>query len=192
MSDTRLALAQALKAELAHTELARVKVVQICRRAGITRQSFYYHFADVLDLAVWTFQQEVANHIFAHANLAQWSKGFAQLLTYLQHNRKQTYAVIRSLNLVDVEQFFYDAFRRMMEAIVSEVGAQMPQLRSTDRRFVVDHFTLSVLGHFFHWLATGMEEDPHKLAADLRFILDGGVKQALQRLAAAPLQRGDW
>lgn len=165
--------------------MARVKVVQICRRAGVTRQSFYYHFADVLDLALWTFQQEVANHIFAHANLAQWSQGFAELLTYLQENHDQTYAVIRSLRLVEFEQFFYDAFRRMMEAIVSEVGAQMSQLRSTDRRFVVDHFTLSVLGHFLHWLATGMEEDPQKLADELRFILDGGVKQALQRLAAS-------
>ena len=55
MSDTaartRLALGQALKDELETTPLNRVTVRRLTQATGITRQAFYYHFADVYDLA---------------------------------------------------------------------------------------------------------------------------------------------
>ena len=74
-STTRQLLSVALKDQLRSTPLDKVTVSSLTAQAGITRQTFYYHFADVYDLAVWVFEQEVANHIMEHASYSEWAKG---------------------------------------------------------------------------------------------------------------------
>lgn len=101
---------------------------------------------------------------------------------YLADHREQTYAVTESLGLRHLERFFYYNLRKMMRAIVTELSGDLT-LRPADRSFIVDHFTLTVLGHLLHWLAGGMRTDPVRLAGDLEFILHGQVRQALERLA---------
>ena len=96
--DTRTRLARALQRQLATISLDRVTVSCLAREAGVTRQAFYYHFADVADLAVWTFQTEVADHILAHRTRAQWADGFLQLMSYMQDHADQSHAVLEALS----------------------------------------------------------------------------------------------
>lgn len=175
-------LGRGLKEMLVETSLDKVTVAALCRRCGLTRQTFYNHFGDIRELAVWVFTTEVANHILSHASLAEWEEGFERLLVYLADHREQTYAVTESLGLRDLERFFYYNLREMMRAIVAELSGDLT-LRPADRSFIVDHFTLTVLGHLLHWLAGSMRTDPMRLAGDLEFILHGQVRQALERLA---------
>ena len=68
---TKELLAGALKEQLADTPLDRVTVAGLVRQVGITRQAFYYHFANVYELAAWLFEQEIADHIMAHATYSE-------------------------------------------------------------------------------------------------------------------------
>lgn len=69
-------LGRALKEMLAETSLDKVTVAALCRRCDLTRQTFYNHFGDIRELAVWVFTSDVANHILSHASLAEWEEGF--------------------------------------------------------------------------------------------------------------------
>ena len=126
---TRMALADALRKQLTHIPLAKITVSGLCEAAGVKRQTFYYHFADIYALAVWVFRQEVANRILANASYEDWSAGFCQMLEYLERNRVQTYAVVNSLSHKELEQFFFHALRPMMVAIVAQLtnDPDMPQ-----------------------------------------------------------------
>lgn len=64
---TQQALGHALKQALLETPLNRVTVRQLTEAAGVTRQTFYYHFTDVYDLTVWLFEEEIAHRILSHA-----------------------------------------------------------------------------------------------------------------------------
>lgn len=55
MKDVRFDLAYALKEEIQLRPLEKVTVSSICRRAHITRQTFYRHFLDKDDLVCWYF-----------------------------------------------------------------------------------------------------------------------------------------
>lgn len=184
----RKALAAALKQALATTSLDKITVAGLSRSAGVTRQAFYYHFLDVPDLAVWVFTTEVADHILAHRTRQAWAQGFVELLGYLRMHREQIYSVIRALSSVELEQFFYRHFRRMMASIVGEVEESLPDdarggLNPHDRQFIIDHYAIAVVGHLLHWLATDMRDDPRELVANLQGILDGGVLSSLKRFA---------
>ncbi|WP_026460800.1 TetR/AcrR family transcriptional regulator C-terminal domain-containing protein [Schaalia suimastitidis] len=186
-SPTRQALASALKTALRTTPLNKVTVRQLTDAAGLRRQTFYYHFADVYDLAVWLFKSEIADHILSHASYAQWSDGFLEMLVYLQQHREQSFAVISSLKHDDLELFFYQQLRTMTAAIVAELDGDLP-VKKDDREFIVQHYTLCVLGHLLHWLAREMRDDPYILVENIERILHGSVLRSLE-LFAAPQAR---
>lgn len=180
---SKVALAAALKRALATTPLAKVTVSGLAASAGVNRQTFYSHFSDVYDLARWVYTTEVASHIMAHASYAEWADGFSELLGYMKDHHDQAYAVIRSLKHDELERFFYRSLREMMQVIVGELEGDL-KLSRGDRQFVIDHYTLAVLGHLLHWLATDMHENPYLLIERLEFILHGSVRESLERFAA--------
>lgn len=179
---TKEALGLALKQQLEGRPLDKVTVSSLANQIGITRQAFYYHFADVYELAVWVFETEVANHIMAHASYGEWSDGFKAMLLYMQRHRDQVYAVVNSLSHRKLERFFYETLQAMMEAIVTELEADR-RLDFADRAFIIDHYRLSVLGHLLHWLADGMRVDPTELVDKLAIIMRGHVRESLDRFS---------
>ena len=156
--NTREKLGAALKDELRSTPITKVTVRRLTERAGVTRQAFYYHFPDVMSLGTWVFEREIVAHIMAHATYQEWSDGLCDLLVYMRQHHEQTYAVVSSLSRKEVEEFFYQAFREMMAAIITELEGQTPKqdtdndtatpvfspLSAQYRDFIIDHFTLSV------------------------------------------------
>lgn len=182
-NQTKHQLGLALKAELATTPIDRVTVAGLAKTCGITRQTFYYHFADVYELAIWVFETDIADHIMAHASYELWADGFLKMLHYMQEHDAQCYAVINTLTTEKLEQFFYYQLRNMMRAIVAELQGERV-LVAADRRFIIDHFSLSVLAHLLHWLARGMRDDPRPLVANLEYIMRGSVERALNLFAA--------
>ena len=182
---SKVALAKALKQALVTTPLAKVTVSGLAASAGVNRQTFYSHFSDVYDLARWVYTTEVANHIMAHASYAEWADGFSELLGYMKDHHDQAYAVIRSLKHAELESFFHQSLRQMMRVIVGELEGDL-RLKRADREFVIEHYTLAVLGHLLHWLATDMRENPYVLVERLEFVLHGAVRESLERFAARP------
>ena len=203
---TRERLGNALKEELRTTPLTKVTVRHLTEIAGVTRQAFYYHFPDVMSLATWVFEREIVTHIMAHATYREWSDGFCELLVYMSEHREQTYAVVSSLSRSEIEGFFYRAFREMMAAIITELEGETSErnvdggtatpvfspLSAQYRDFIIDHFTLSVVAHLFHWLNRDMQADPYILTENIEVIMHGSVATALDRYstdAPPPLVR---
>lgn len=60
---TRIALADALKEMTETMPLSRIRVVELCKRCGVDRRTFYYHFRDIYDLSAWIFDQNVNDAI---------------------------------------------------------------------------------------------------------------------------------
>lgn len=181
---TKARLATALKRELESTPLDRVTVAALAERAGISRQAFYYHFADILDLAVWTFEEDVANHIMDHASLAEWQDGYRTLLEYMDENFDQTSSVLRSLDHRERDRFFLAQFRQMMTAVINEIEAQTSTtvvLDEDDRQFIIDHYAAMMLGHFLQWISKPVREAPSVLVSRIAKVLAGSVKEALRR-----------
>ncbi|MGO1590495.1 MAG: TetR-like C-terminal domain-containing protein [Ancrocorticia sp.] len=181
-ANTKHALGGALKEQLETRPLAKVTVSSLAHQTGITRQAFYYHFADVYELAIWVFEMDIANHVMSHASYSEWADGFKTMLLYMQTHRDQVHAVVNSLSHRRLERFFYETLRAMMEAIVAELEGHRA-LDPADRAFIIDHFTLTVLGHVLHWVADDLAADPVQLVDKLATIMHGHVSEAIDRFA---------
>ncbi len=181
---TRERLGDALKEELKTIPITKVTVRRLTEVAGLTRQAFYYHFPDVMSLAAWVFERDIVAHIMAHASYEEWSDGFCDLLVYMSEHREQTYAVVSAMRRSEIEEFFFRAFREMMRSIITELEGSTP-VDPARRDFIIDHFTLSVVAHLFHWLNQGMRVDPYILTENIEVIMRGSVATALKRYSTA-------
>lgn len=179
---SRLALMDALWEALNEKPLSRVTVSELAAAANISRQTFYSHFSNVYELAEWGFHTEVTDRIVADASYADWADCFLMLLNFLKENREITYSISTSLSNDSLAEFFMGTMREVMVIIVDEIGADL-KLTKEDLDFVITHYTLAVVSHLMHWLATGMAQEPFKLASNLEFILNGTVRPSLERFA---------
>lgn len=184
-TDAKTMLAHALRDALQTVPLSKVTVSGLTRTAGVTRQAFYYHFADIRDLTVWVFKREVANQIEAHSTHEDWSEGLLAMLTWMQAHLEETRSVVSTLSMEDLQVFLYKQLRAVMEPIVDQLGADLT-VTEGDRMFITDHFTLAILGHISQWIATGMSADPYILTERIARILDGQVLRALTLFSEKP------
>lgn len=56
---TKQALAAAFEKLLEHMPYDEITVGTVARTCGLTRQTFYYHFHSLSDLATWQLRQEI-------------------------------------------------------------------------------------------------------------------------------------
>ena len=125
-TDAKTMLAQALRNALQTVPLSKVTVSGLTRTAGVTRQAFYYHFADIRDLTVWVFKREVADQIIAHATHEDWADGLLAMFTWMRNHPEETRSVIASLSMEDLQIFLYKQLRAVMEPIVDQHSADLP------------------------------------------------------------------
>lgn len=184
VAPAKLALAGALKNALRTEPLSRVTVSGLADAAGVHRQTFYAHFHDVYDLAAWVFTADIADRVLQDAGHETWAEGLTAFLRYLRDNRDEAVSVIDSLSHRELQLFLFHSLRRMMRAVTDDVERDL-RVRPEDRAFIVDHYTLAVLGHVIQWIATGMTDDPQELVDRLRFFMHGQVRESLERAATA-------
>ena len=184
-TDAKTMLEQALRDALQTVPLSKVTVSGLTRTAGVTRQAFYYHFADIRDLTVWVFKREVADQIIAHATHEDWADGLLAMFTWMRNHPEETRSVIASLSMEDLQIFLYKQLRAVMEPIVDPSSDGLT-VTADAHAFVTAHFTLSVLGHVSQWLATDMSADPAILTNRIARVLDGQVRRSLELFASSP------
>ena len=187
-TDTRVALAGALKARLRSQPLDKVTVTELVRDCGLTRQAFYYHFPDVRHLAVWVFETEVARRVRAFAAEEGWADGLVRLMLYMRENRSTTLGVINGVGQPGVERFLFRQMRPVTEAVMDQGGGG-PR-RAQDRVLVVDFYTSAVLAVVLRWVDDGMAEHPYRVVGDLEIMLHGAVQESVRRLDARAAPQG--
>ena len=108
-TDAKTMLAHALRDALQTVPLSKVTVSGLTRTAGVTRQAFYYHFADIRDLTVWVFKREVADQIITHASHEDWADGLLAMFVWMQNHPEETRSVVSSLGMEDLQIFLHSS-----------------------------------------------------------------------------------
>ena len=57
--DTKAAMAEALRTCMEHASIDRISIKAITDLCGLNRQTFYYHFRDIYDLAKWMYVHDI-------------------------------------------------------------------------------------------------------------------------------------
>ena len=155
---TKQALAGALKKLLEKRSLDKITVRDIVDSCGVNRQTFYYHFHNIYELMEWIIQNDADQILAETVDYSDWKKGIASVMTYLRKNRNLILNAYNSVSHEAVSEYLKRLLRPYVLQVVENEAKDLsiPPCQE-DIAFVVDIYTLAVVGILMEWIGRRME-----------------------------------
>ena len=171
--DTRDLIAKAAVSLLMDKKVKKLTVKDIVESCNITRQTFYYHFADIPDLLEWMLDRESEN--FMRETLAQGDAegGLRYLiLLYLQARPLLTQGM-KSNYGDEVERILREKLFELAEKI-SDIQGLYAHCSRQDRRLILRYHCMAIMGTLQNWTEEDTKNLDHNVHL-LYLLLTGGI-----------------
>lgn len=180
-STTKIAIAYALKALLEEQSFNKISVGDIAERAGINRQTFYYHFRDIYDLTEWIFLKSAEKVIKGNRTYETWQKGYLDVFLSVQKERAFVMNIYRHAPKDSLYRYLYSVTYSLLYGVVAElVKAEHLSVREEDKAFIANFFKYSFVGIVLEWLDNDMQDDPRVIVKRVDSLISGTMEQALK------------
>ena len=174
----------ALKALMARKPLDKITVAEIMRTCGMTRQHFYYHFADIYAAVRWLFEEEAVALLRQHEGVLLWQDGLVQLFRYLQENRAVCLCALHSISREHLKRFFQTDINAIIQNTIQEIAVQLHYPASDQKVVLLTRFYVGALASMMEdWLLGDIQESPEELIRFTDQLLRAHVLGAELRLA---------
>lgn len=151
-----------LKEMMKTLPLAEINVTELCRRCGLHRQTFYYHYQDIYDLLDTIFLTEELKKLDKATDAKSAIQG---LLDYVKHNFDFIIACYNSAARDLTEDFLFGKLNSKLFLLWnqpdSEVGLKRSQALKAARR--VANFSAMEFGYCFRDPKINLEKFVRKI-----------------------------
>ncbi|WP_155285903.1 TetR/AcrR family transcriptional regulator C-terminal domain-containing protein [Lacticaseibacillus zhaodongensis] len=173
---TKVQLADTLKMMMRTTPLDKITIDELTTKAGVTRNTFYYHFEDIYALLKWIYDQEIVSQMRAHAQIDEWHQAYQLLLDYIYDNREFCIASVHSVGRDLLERLLITVSSEMVQRVVTDADQELPRVLADD---IVNFYAIALVGQIIKWLIDGVVEPKSALMRRADIVLSGGIKNAI-------------
>ncbi|MGO4532130.1 TetR-like C-terminal domain-containing protein [Paenibacillus sp. 2TAF8] len=177
---TKTALAHSLKCLMEHMPLNKITVKHLVDDCGVNRQTFYYHFQDIYALLGWIYETEAVESIHAYRSYDMWTEGFYKIFCYIENNKAFCCNTLESLGRSHLDGYLYQVTHDLIMGVIDELACGI-KVRSEDKEFVVNFYTLAFTGMIIQWMRNDMKEPPKQIIDRLSELIEGNVLRALHK-----------
>lgn len=162
----------------------KVTVVDVTRKCGVNRNTFYYHFHDLNNLLDQIFSRE-EDRILAISsdNYASWEDSFSEGIRWIVENKVAIRNIYDSSGRDRLTAFLFRAGRTSARRFVS---AQVGDLRLSQQDYddVVHVFGVTITGLVIEWISSDMNDDPRMFVLRAAKAMRGSVRAVLEHIAS--------
>jgi AcrR family transcriptional regulator len=181
---TKRALSEALSEQLKEKPFEQITVTDIARKAGLNRQTFYYHFRDLYDLIAFSVKQRFHAILPDMESTEDWEFDLVTVLTALREERDSVYKLEHSLDQGYVKRFMREHISDLVGSFIMRTQSE-ERLTEEDCRLIAQFFGAGLIDILDSWVDEGMLEPPEHLVQRLSLFLTDSIETAVARLAEA-------
>ena len=171
-------LAEVLTEYMKTVSLEKITVKDIVERAGVSRQTFYYHFHDIYEVLEW-YMAEVTNEaIKKNSEKEEWIEGYTRILCWCRENKPVLMNIYSSVSRDTLEFYMNQLLYGYMIKRINYNSKKM-KVSEKQKEMVAKFYTMGINAITLEWMRTYMKEDPEELAAEVYIMLKGGSEKAL-------------
>ena len=156
---TEHALALALKDMMSHQPIDTISVLELSKKCGISRKTFYYHYHDIYDLLTQVFLEEKIPGI----NLAENYHSLIEcVFNYYKQNEEFINATVNSAGKELFFEFIYNVFYTAGLRFVTKIDTEK-KLSSSSKKSIArfyaygyGHSTVYYLSNYRHKTLQGL------------------------------------
>jgi len=179
---TKQALASSLRELMEEIPFDKISVTQICKRCGMNRKSFYYHFKDKYDLVNWIFDTEftflASSGASSEACAERWDF-IEKACVYFYENRN----FYRKVLQIQGQNSFLDHFTEYIQPVLKSRLTDLIGNEQADE-FSINFFADALLCAMERWLLAKNCIPPEQLAFQIRRLVQSGAVAICQEIGA--------
>lgn len=178
--NTKLNLGIALKKLLKEKPLEKIRINDLTKLAGINRQSFYYHYADIYALVGDVIRTAIFETVGEHCTMDTWEEGMLAMYQRTLEEKEFVVAVYNAIPKERIQLFLEDVLTTyMIYALKDTAGGQL--LSEEDRDIFIRFITYGFTGTYLQWIQTGMRADPSVIISRVSVLTKEGLSSAIIR-----------
>lgn len=178
--NTKMNLGIALKKLLKEKPLEKIRIHDLTKLAGINRQSFYYHYADIYALVGDVIRTAIFETVGEHCTMDTWEEGMLAMYQRTLEEKEFVVAVYNAIPKERIQLFLEDVLTTyMIFALKDTAGGQL--LSEEDRDIFIRFITYGFTGTYLQWIQTGMRADPSVIISRVSVLTKEGLSSAIIR-----------
>lgn len=107
--DMKSVIADTFSEMLEEEDIDKITVTRLIAQCHISRQTFYYHFKDIMDVLEWTFRRATQELVEQSLNAEDRLKALTANITFVRQNRTKLKKLIYSRRWVQIEGMLVEA-----------------------------------------------------------------------------------
>ena len=149
---TEKALAASLKKLLEKKTLDKITVKDITDDCGVNRQTFYYHFQDIMEVIGWSLEQAAKNMLAKSLEADTPEEALGILISSAVENRTLIRRLLDSQKREQIEKLFVHAARTYLQELIRNKPHKVA-LDYADTEIALDFWAFGIIGLLFKYTA---------------------------------------
>ena len=187
-STTKIAIAYAFRDLLLEKPVNKVTINDITEKCGINRQTFYYHFHDIIDLTEWICEAAANKALKENKTYDTWQEGFLSIFDLIKKDQTFVLNIFRYTPKEYIYNYLYKLTHRLIYDVLYEKSQEMT-VREEDVNFIVDFYKYSFVGVVLKWIEDGMKEEPKVIVERIDIIMTGAFEHTLNNIRLDKLDK---
>ncbi len=184
---TKNAITDAFIELISERPLDKITVKDVVNKCGVNRNTFYYYYRDIYELVEDVFETETQRILGEASVFESWQDAFIKATDFAYKNRHGIYHIYKSISREQLENYLNKVTLNNMLAFTKN-SAKDIDASEEDIYMLSMFYTHALVGIVLQWLNDGMREDPYTYINKLGKLLDGNIKQTLERNATPKSQ----
>ena len=170
-ADVKGAIASAFFEMAARKDVDKITVKDLVEACGISRQTFYYHFKDLVDVMEWTARQRLEWLLGQSLQADSPREALILFVNFAAEARPMVRRLLNSQRRDVMERIMVETVRAYLERSVREWGVE-PSLNQADWQVALDFYACGMAGLL---LGSGCRrsQDRERLTDQLARLLSG-------------------
>lgn len=166
---TKNILSESLKELLYEKPFNKISVLDITKKSGLNRQTFYYHFEDKFELIKWIYNNDLL-HISNEITLDNWNIKLLDALKVLK-KQKHFYVCIVKCDENYFKSYFFNVIKKLFLKGIKKIDVEKT-LDNKNIDFFATYFSHGMCGIIIDWIRNGMKEDEEEITKRLKSLVD--------------------
>ena len=137
--DVKGAVAAAFLEMAARKDVDKITVKDLVEACGISRQTFYYHFRDIVDVLEWTARQGVERLLAQSLKASSPREALGRFVDFAAESQPMVRRLLNSQRREAMERIMVEATRAYLERSAREWGVE-PSLNQADWQVTLDFY----------------------------------------------------
>lgn len=171
--DMKALIAQAYKNKIQHEDVDKITVKSLIEECHISRQTFYYHFQDIMDVLEWSVRQQTQLLVEQSLRAPDLRSVLRIFISFTVEQFPMLEKLMRSQRRAQIEQLMVDSMGTYLTQLAEHQGPDVA-MNAVDREILLQYSVCGLVGVL---MAYGGKKNlnQERLASQLESILSGSM-----------------